>query len=127
MGIDELLELSAQGLVFPSARTYYSQLYLFLPGIIAPGYAQIEAVFELADDSIFIPAVEGFKLCKEVTGFYPLIIPMPDFNLLEEFRFTKNPACVCMCTELEFNFNPTGNFYEDMLSIGTLIYPGKQN
>ncbi len=69
VSFSELENLTADRRVFPSARTYYSQLYLFIPGILSPSYAQIEAVFELADDIIFAPAAEGFKLCKEVTGF----------------------------------------------------------
>lgn len=115
---NELLEVAEKTKILPSAKTYYSQLYLFIPGILAPSYAQIEAVFELADEAIFAPAAEGFRRCKEVTGFYPLIIPMPDFNLLEEFRFTKNPACVCICSEIDFKFSPSGNFYSDFLNIG---------
>ncbi|WP_143274348.1 hypothetical protein [Archaeoglobus fulgidus] len=120
----ELEDLSAEKKVFPSAKTYYSQLYLFIPGIFA-SYAQIEAVFELADEAIYIPAAEGFRRCKEVIGFYPLVIPMPDFNLLEEFRFTKNPACVCMCSEIDFEFSPSGNFYLDCLNIGRKLLRDK--
>jgi len=39
--IEEIVELSADGAVFPFAKTYYSELYLSIPGILAPSYAQI--------------------------------------------------------------------------------------
>jgi len=43
---------------------------------------------------------------------------MPDFNLLKEFRFTKNPACACICTEITADTSFSGNFYNDFMDIG---------
>lgn len=121
--LNEVSEMASEGLVYPSMETYYSEIFYFLPGILLPEFIQIEAIFETADREIFIPAREGFKRCREVTGFYPLVIPIPDFNILKEFRFTKNPACVTICKNLDEIFecmNAGGevSFYRTAYSIG---------
>jgi len=99
--LEEMVELASKSLVLPSARSYYKAFFFFLPGIYIEDYVQFEAVFETADAYIFDPVVEGFKNCKDSTGFYPLIAPLPDFNVEKTFHFTKNPACTCLFSNID--------------------------
>ncbi|AIY89451.1 hypothetical protein [Geoglobus acetivorans] len=119
----DLIELAAEGLVMPATSTYYSELFYLLPGILLPKFVQIEAVFETADECIQTPALQGFRKCKEITGVYPLVIPIPDFNVEDGFRFTKNPACTTVCLPVEEAFeavNPESSisFYRTAYMIG---------
>lgn len=125
--IQEMKDLAEKKAVFPSAKTYYREFYFFFPGIIFHEYAQIEAEFETSDSYIHENALYGIKKVKDVTGFYPLIIPIPDFNAHKEFHFTKNPACVCICEDIETLFqdfkrnNHYNNFYRLAYELGMHI------
>ncbi len=97
INFDEMIDLAERDLVLPSSETYYSHFFFFIPGILEPDFVQIEAEFETADSEILRPALEGFCRVKRVTGHFPLIIPIRDFNAWDEIGFTKNPGCVCVC------------------------------
>ncbi len=82
ISVEDLISLAERGEAFPSARTYYNYLLLFLPGNLYPQHAQYVTPFEEDDEKIMKAAAEGVKRVKEVTGEYPLHVVIP--NLKED-------------------------------------------
>ncbi len=82
ISVEDLISLAERGEAFPTAKTYYNHLLLFLPGNLYPQHVQYVTPFEEDDEKIRKAAAEGVKRVKEVTGEYPLHVVIP--NLKED-------------------------------------------